>query len=152
MIAARTLATLSLVLSLASCSDGSDTADASAAPLAATFENVQAVFSRACAFSSCHGSASRPGGGLRLVAGESYAALVRAPSTQVARLMRVAPGDASASWLMIKVEGTLSAVSECRATGNACGVSMPERSELLAASERDLIRRWIAAGAPGPSM
>ena len=42
MIAARTLATLSLVLSLASCSEGSDTADASAAPLAATFENVQA--------------------------------------------------------------------------------------------------------------
>lgn len=145
---------LSLVALFAACSDGAQSAtDASvdAAPVAATFENVQALFTRACAFSSCHGSATRAGGGLRLVAGESYAALVRVPSTQVARLMRVAPGDPSMSWLMNKVDDTLSMVAECRAAGSTCGVSMPERDALLAPAERDLLRRWIAAGAPGPS-
>lgn len=120
-----------------------------APPPAATFANVQAVLSRACNFSTCHGG-SAMSGELRLVPGESYAMLVNTPSSQVPRLLRVRPGDPSTSWLMNKLDNTLTAVPECRGGGNPCGVSMPERGALLSATERDLFRRWIAAGAPGP--
>ena len=59
-------------------------------------------------------------------------------------------GDPSMSWLMHKVDGTMAMVPACQRFGAMCGVSMPERADLLPAAERDLLRRWIAAGAPGP--
>ncbi len=140
-------AAVALVALAAACGGTEETP----APAPATYAAVQAVLTRACAFSSCHFTVARAGAGLRLGEADAYAALVRAPSTQVPRLMRVQPGDPAASWLMHKIDNTLSAVAECRAAGNTCGASMPERSELLPAAERDLIRRWIAAGAPGPT-
>ena len=80
----------------------------------------------------------------------SHAALVGVASTQGPALRRVQPGDPAASWLMHKLDNTMGAVPACRAPAAMCGVSMPERADLLTAPERDLVRRWIAAGAPGP--
>ncbi len=136
---------------LAGCSDPAPAPGTDSGLIPATYANVQPILVRACSFRSCHGGTSMAGGlNLGASAAESHAALVNVASTQVPRLRRVLPGDPDMSWLMHKVDGTMSAVSECQAAGAMCGVSMPERSELLHPAERTLIRRWIAAGAPGP--
>ncbi len=152
-----------LTLALAGCGDATPApapADASAdvAPAdvaadapAATYANVHAILARACSFSRCHGGTAMSGGlNLGMSAAESHAALVNVASTQVPSLRRVQPGDPSMSWLMHKVDGTMATVPACQMAGAMCGVSMPERADLLSVAERDLFRRWIAAGAPGP--
>jgi hypothetical protein len=139
---------------LVGCGDPAPTtsdAGADAGLVPATYANVQPILVRACSFRSCHGGTSMSGGlNLGASPAASHAALVNVASTQVPALRRVLPGDPAMSWLMHKVDGTMSTVAACQAAGAMCGVSMPERSELLPAAERDLIRRWIAAGAPGP--
>jgi hypothetical protein len=81
-------AAVALVALVAACGGTEETP----APAPVTYAAVQAVLTRACAFSSCHFTMARAGAGLRLGEGDSYAALVRVPSTQVPRLMRVQPG------------------------------------------------------------
>lgn len=108
----------------------------------ATFADIQRkVFSRSCAAASCHGAGGA--GGLTLDAGTAYASLVGVtPSNPVARdagLLRVAPGDPARSFLVRKLEGTLVAGE---------GASMPRVGSTLPAASLDLVRRWIAAGAP----
>jgi hypothetical protein len=143
-----------LTLALAGCADPAPApgdGGVDAAPLPATYANVQPVLARACSFRSCHGGTSTSGGlNLGASAAESHAALVNVASTQVPAMRRVLPGDPAMSWLMHKVDNTMGTVAACRAAGAMCGVSMPERADLLPAAERDLLRRWIAAGAPGP--
>jgi len=147
-------AALTAAVALAGCSDpspapGDAAVDTGLTP--ATYANVQPILVRACSFRSCHGGTSMAGGlNFGADATSSHAALVNVASTQVPALRRVQPGDPAMSWLMHKVDGTMSTVAACQAAGAMCGVSMPERSELLPAAERDLLRRWIAAGAPGP--
>jgi hypothetical protein len=54
---------------------------------------------------------------------------------------------------MHKVDGCLDGLAGCMAqstetiTGHPCGDPMPRQSNLLPASERDIIRRWIKQGA-----
>lgn len=81
-----------------------------------------------------------------------YASVV-APSQTAPALARVEPGAPEASFLMLKVDGCQAIVAEQCPNSPAerpCGSSMPLASPLLPAASRELLRRWIAGGAPGP--
>lgn len=112
-----------------------------------TWESVQAIIARSCAFSSCHGAArAHP----RLAADLAYEALTTGRSMQDPSLRLVMPGDPSQSWIMHKLDGTMSSRPICSDATRPCGTSMPQSSELLPAAERELIRTWIRLGAQGP--
>jgi hypothetical protein len=112
-----------------------------------TWASVEAVLSRSCAFTSCHGALrAYP----RLSQEFAYASLTTGMSMQIPSLRLVAPGNPAQSWLMHKLDGTLSSQAVCAASNSPCGVSMPQGSELLPAHERAMIRAWIEMGAPGP--
>ncbi len=146
----RTLTIPSLCMALllgcgASAPPATDAGLADAGP--PTWASVEAVLSRSCAFSSCHGALrAYP----RLSAESAYAALTTGMSMQVPSLRLVAPGNPAQSWLMHKLDGTLSSQPMCAGTNNPCGTSMPQGSELLPAHERAMIRAWIEMGATGP--
>jgi len=75
--------------------------------------------------------------GLRLDAANSYALLVNVASNEVPALKRVNPGNADQSYIVQKISGTA-----------AVGGRMPLGQAALPQDRIDLIRRWIAAGAP----
>lgn len=117
--------------------DTSDTDDTDVAP-AATFQRVEdEVIKPSCAFSFCHsGGAS---GGLRLTgdAADDHAALVGVLATGLATETLVIPGDPDGSYLVKKLED---------ASGIA-GARMPSGGPLTA-DQIQLVRDWIADGAP----
>ncbi|MFO0624080.1 MAG: hypothetical protein U0325_00570 [Polyangiales bacterium] len=138
---------------LLGCGQTAVTTDASTADAALadagppTWESVQAILARSCAFSSCHGATRAfP----RLSAELAYASLTTSMSMQVTSLRLVTPGDPAQSWLMNKLDGTMSTRAACAASAMTCGTSMPQSSELLPAHEREMIRAWIRMGAMGP--
>jgi len=101
----------------------------------ATFKAVQDnVLTPYC--TGCHAGASAPLG-LRLDAGNSYALLVNVNSVEVGSLKRVLPGDPGNSYLVQKIEGRASV-----------GARMPLGGAALSQANIDLVRTWIAAGAP----
>lgn len=60
----------------------------------------------------------------------------------------VKTGDPEHSFLMHKIDGTLSCDALACAADQGCGTPMPQGAkELLPLHERDTIRRWIAQGA-----
>jgi hypothetical protein len=108
----------------------------------ATFATIErTVFAASCTSASCHGASHS--GGLGLTRGEAYASLVGVapsnPDAQVAGKLRVAPGDTPRSFLLDKLTGNLAAGE---------GSPMPYVGSRLPAKSIDLVRRWIAAGAP----
>jgi len=112
-------------------------------PPPATFDDIQRkIFDTTCATPSCHG-AGAASAGLDLSAGAAYANLVNVPpSNEVAAAagwMRVIPGDPGGSFLMYKLTGDLEAGK---------GSRMPLVGAPLPQSAIDLIRNWIASGAP----
>jgi hypothetical protein len=78
---------------------------------------------------------------LRLDAANSYALLVGIASVERSSLLRVAPGDPSASYLIHKLEGGPSIVGE----------RMPAGLPAVPQADIDVIRQWIADGAPPSS-
>ncbi len=101
----------------------------------ATFKAVQDnVLTPFC--TGCHAGAAAPLG-LRLDAGNSYALLVNVPSVEVGSLRRVLPGDPGNSYLVQKIEGRASV-----------GARMPLGGAALSQANIDLVRAWVAAGAP----
>lgn len=96
---------------------------------------VQAIFNASC--TSCHGGS----GALNLGASVSYANLVNVAaaggSCASSGMLRVAPGDPTNSLLYRKVAAT-----------QPCGNSMPRGGPALAPADVEIIRRWIAGGAP----
>jgi hypothetical protein len=124
----------------------------------ATYESVRAIFQRSCS-GYCHAGGSDVGASLVLAPRNgSPATLVNRPSRQVPRMMVVVPGDPGASYLIHKIEGTMGELPECAQGRERCGIPMPYAwrdggpAVVMPREERDLIRRWIAAGAPGPSL
>lgn len=98
------------------------------------FSEVQAnVFTPSCASVGCHDSGAAAG--LNLTAGTSYAMLVDIPSTQDGDIVRVAPNDPDASYLIQKLEGTA-----------ATGQQMPPGGA-LSQPVIDVVRQWITDGA-----
>lgn len=95
---------------------------------------VQPIFqNNSCTASNCHGVSQS--GGLDLRSGSSYTALVNEPAQGESGKIRVIPGDADGSYLVIKLEGRQS-----------FGSSMPVGGAL---SQTDLtnIKNWINQGA-----
>ena len=110
---------------------------------ATTFATIQQkVFDTTCATSSCHGSTAAAGG-LSLAAGAAYGNLVGVPAANpaaaTAGVLRVAPGDPDHSFLLQKLLGQIQATE---------GSRMPLVGTPPSPASMDLIRRWIAAGAP----
>lgn len=92
--------------------------------------DIQEIFSRrGCAASSCHGSAMSAG--LDLRAGSSYAELVDVDATQEP-IVRVIPGNADQSYLVIKLEGR-----------QTVGASMPLGGTALDNIDLTNIKNWI---------
>jgi hypothetical protein len=116
---------------VAGCGDGE-----SSEPIAPTLSAIQAkIFTPNCAsFSSCHGGGS-PQEGMSLVA-PAAGSVIGVASSEVPALMRVAPGDPDASYLLQKLESGTPAV----------GVRMPP-DQPLTPNKIEAIRLWIAAGA-----
>ena len=91
--------------------------------------DIQPILVRACL--KCHGP-QKPKGGLRL---DSRAgAIAGGDSGNPA----IKPGDIAASALLSRIES------------NDPGLRMPLRGDTLKPSETDLLRRWVAEGAPWP--
>jgi len=87
----------------------------------------------------CHSDAGRnASGGLVLLEGRAYQALVGQPSRQKPGATQVVPGDPENSYLIKKLEGAPDMV----------GVRMPRSNgPFLTAGQVSIIRRWIALGA-----
>jgi hypothetical protein len=102
--------------------------------------DIQPIFTANCAFSGCHAGAA-PQLGQNLSSGNAYASIVNVPSQEVPTLARVEPGAPDASYLVNKIEGTAAAVG-------GVDTRMPLGQGALPAADIDLIRAWIAAGAP----
>lgn len=100
-----------------------------------TFDDIQAtVFTPTCATSGCHAGSGQAG--LVLEADMSFDNLANVPSTQVASLDRIEPGDPDNSYLIQKLEGTASV-----------GARMPFGGTPLDQSVIDDISQWISDGA-----
>ena len=83
----------------------------------------------------CHPGQYSP---MPLTVREGYESLINVPSVQCSTgMLRVAPGDADASYLMAKITGR----------GLCGGSRMPPGSAKLPEGDIDVIRRWINAGA-----
>jgi len=108
-------------------------------PADSDFQEIQdTVFSPICA--QCHIGTNAPQG-LRLDAANSYAMLVNVASAEVPTLLRVNPGNPDQSYIVHKIQGSA-----------AVGGRMPLNQAALPQDRIDLIRSWIAAGAPPASV
>lgn len=136
-----------IALALAACGSGSGNGldenghalapGSAAAALVPTFSSIQEnVFSVNCAIPGCHGGGTVQFG-LRLDPGFSYGNLVNVASPRDANLVRVVPGNPDASFIIQKLEGT-----------QTLGDRMPDFGPYLPQSTIDVIREWIANGAP----
>ena len=103
----------------------------------ADFQRIQAtIFTPLCV--GCHSGLFAPHR-LRLDARNSYRSLVGMQSAEVPAVQRVKSGDPDASYLVQKIEGHASE-----------GVRMPATGPALSRQDIELIRKWIAGGAPAP--
>ncbi len=93
------------------------------------------IFARNCTFSSCHGGGT-PQMEMSLAA-PTHATLSGVASTEVPTMMRVAPGDPAASYLLQKISSDTPLE----------GVRMPP-NQPLPPYKIEAVRAWIAAGAP----
>jgi hypothetical protein len=138
------LATVTLAMAACTAGDGAGL-DQNGQPIptnpvaTSDFQQIQdTIFTPIC--TACHIGANAPQG-LRLDAANSYAMIVNVASSEVPGLMRINPGNPDASYLVQKIQGTA-----------AQGVRMPANGPpYLAQDQIDLVRRWVAAGAPSAS-
>lgn len=107
------------------------------AGLEPTLASIQAnVLSVNCAVPGCHGGAAAQQG-LRMDPGFSYGNLIGVPSPRDPNLIRVIPDEPDSSFIIQKLEGK-----------QTLGDQMPQGGPYLPQSTIDVIRQWIAIGAP----
>jgi hypothetical protein len=134
-----------VALILAACTAGNgEGLDANGQPIVpgpvpnTDFQEIQStIFTPIC--TGCHAGANAPQG-LRLDASNSYTLLVNVQANEVPSLLRVNPGNPDQSYLVQKIQGNA-----------AVGGRMPLGQAPLPQDRIDLVRRWIAAGAPQSS-
>lgn len=106
--------------------------------------NTQILQPSCAAFSSCHSTAGQNSAGKLNLMVDPYNALVNAASDNAKALgegkLRVKPGDAANSFLVIKLALT--------STTTGYGDPMPQVNPALPKEQIDGIKAWIAAGAP----
>lgn len=108
------------------------------APAATTLTELQAsIFGAICSVCHTGGGGALPASMNLSSAAASYAALVNVPSEQQPAVLRVDPGDAAASYLVRKLEGT----------AGIGGVRMPLGGPFLSPADIDKVKSWINAGA-----
>ncbi|MGB8509414.1 MAG: hypothetical protein WCD76_13575 [Pyrinomonadaceae bacterium] len=107
---------------------------------ASPYDPIQAIFDANC--TACHSGGS-PSAGLSLAGGVSYGQIFNVNSNEAAGIKRVQPNDFNNSYLWRKVDGTQAAVG-------GSGSRMPLGQPQLSQADRDTIKNWILAGAPGP--
>lgn len=111
---------------------------------AATLQDVQDLFGARCAGSSCHvGFAGEPGGAMDLGPDALCASLIDVAAVEVPALRRVVPGSPDESYLLCKL------TPGCADLPDRATLMPPGFPDGLPAAERDLVTRWIMAGAPG---
>jgi hypothetical protein len=125
-----------LALLLAALGGAACGGEETAAPIPAHLSTIEGeIFARNCTLSSCH-DAESPEEGMSLVA-PTHAALVGVASSEAPDLVRVAPGDPEASYLLQKITSATPRDGERMPPGQP-----------LASNKIEAIRAWIAAGAP----
>lgn len=130
-----------ITISLAACGSGGPTSSSGSTTDTRTIQanpsfstTIQEIFNRrSCTSSSCHGTALQAG--LDLRTGASFASLVSVRATSEP-ILRVNPGDANGSYLVIKLEGRQSV-----------GGRMPQTGAPLDDIDLTNIRNWISQGA-----
>ena len=93
--------------------------------------DIQPIWTASCV--GCHGFGGDAG--LNLSGGSSYANLVNVASTQDRTKMRILPGDATNSWMVMKIENR-----------QTVGGKMPP-SGSLTANQIQNIKNWVTQGA-----
>ena len=139
-------ALLALTVAVAGCDENLSTLAGPTPDLEPTFASIQRdIFEAAdssgrAACTSCHNTAGSVfTGGLNLLRDVAYDRLVNVASTQRPDVLRVAPGDPDASYLIHKLEGG----------PNIVGLRMPRSGPPhLTSGQMTILRRWIAIGAP----
>lgn len=102
----------------------------------ATFSRVKSEILPTCSAAGCHGRIA-PQESLVLTPDVAYAQIVGVASLEVPSLRRVAPGDATNSYLYRKVTGV-----------GITGDRMPQGGPFLTDAQISLVRDWIRRGAP----
>lgn len=98
------------------------------------------IFTPTCSIVGCHSGPPGPNlpAGMDLsTADASFSSLINISSIEVPTILRVAVGDADNSYLIQKLEGTA-----------AVGARMPLGGPFLDQADIDVLRLWIASGAP----
>ncbi len=120
--------------------------------------DVMPIFQQSCSFAaSCHGTDS-PAGKMYLAPSAGTAPTddeiakmiaqnVGADSSAGAGMPRVTAGDASKSFLMHKIDGTLKCGDLACAADESCGAPMPLGSPAIDKASADKVRSWIEQGA-----
>lgn len=105
--------------------------------------SVQPIWNAKCGtIGTCHINSVIPGGGLNLTSGSSRGNLVNQLSRDFPPLVRVVPNNVDSSYLIDKIEGTQFIVG-------GGGNQMPQSPGTpLGASQLNVIKAWINAGAP----
>ena len=114
-----------------------------------TFDEVYTILQTNCAISSCHGGANALAYDLGTTPTESYNAIVNVDPLNPAALNKghklVDPGHPYNSFLLKKIGQSHDPYLEMEV---AEGNPMPNNAAALAATDVELIRQWILAGAP----
>lgn len=102
-----------------------------------TFQEIQTqILTPSCAIVGCHDTASAAAG-LNLEDGQSFAALVDAPSSQIFRRLRVDPGKPDDSYLVQKLRGS----------STIMGGRMPLGGPFLSDDQVSGVVEWVENGA-----
>jgi hypothetical protein len=125
-----------LALAAAACAGDGVLVDEGPPPSSGpTLTQVQTqVFTPRCAVQACHAPPAQQG--MNLTAGNSYAFTVNVDSNELSGFKRVAPGNATDSYLSMKLAGDPRIVGE----------RMP-LDGMLTETEIEMVRAWIDAGA-----
>jgi len=131
-----------VLLALAACSGGEQEphADQQASTERAKsyFQSaVVPIFAENC--TSCH-LTGQEAGNMSLVPDAAFSSLVNVASKEAPQHLRVKPGDAASSYLLMKVEGT-------HIKNGGTGSKMPLVGEPLKSDQISIIRKWITDGA-----
>ncbi len=107
--------------------------------------NIQPIFNKSCALSSCHVPAAQfPD----LTAGDSYNAIVGVKSRQQARLKLIDPGNPADSYLVRKINGDPSISGVLMPQG--CPATPANGATCLTADNKMAIVEWVTQCALNP--
>ena len=96
----------SIFIACGPCPTGETLCDDQCVPQSITAAELsEDIFSKSCAFSSCHSSASSASASLQLHDEEALLSMIDRPSVQSPETMLIAPGNPEDSYLIQKMKG-----------------------------------------------